>query len=304
MKMACIFWLFSVLVCSSAVLADVAVTVSEGTAGDDVVEVSLAIDGGAVAITLLDEFFEPVDTLLIEGPLTVLSPNGGEVLAPGYSWDITWAGTEQIESVDIDYSLDNGGLWQPVVADANNNGLYVWNPIPVANSSQCLIRISDGGDPNVFDISDNPFEISECFSNNLGNYAEWVQFGRPDCWCYPYNCKGDADGTWEGTTKTGYKRVYLRDLNWLTRCYNIKEPPKGPGVGSIPGCICADFARDAEGTSKTALMRVYVHDLIILSTYYNVADPPKGPGLMMCPASPVGEIIYYKSPDHDIHIDP
>jgi hypothetical protein len=38
----------------------------------------------------------------------------------------------------------------------------------------------------------------------------------------------------EGTTKTGFKRVYLHDLNILTSSYAISEPAKGPGIPSCP----------------------------------------------------------------------
>jgi hypothetical protein len=128
-----------------------------------------------------------------------------------------------------------------------------------------------------------------CFSDNLGNFTEWDNFGRPDCWCYEFNCRGDADGKTEGTTKTGIKKVYLLDLGILSSAYNVLEPT--PGILSIPNGICADFDRAAEGTTKTGIKRVYLLDLGILSTNYNKVQPD---GISSCPlVGAGGEINYY-----------
>lgn len=148
-----------------------------------------------------------------------------------------------------------------------------------------------------FMLFTNPDVTCDCLNDNLANLAEWVQFGKPQCWCYERNCRGDANGKPEGTTKTGIKYVYLADLALLTLSYNVAEPPKGPGIMSIPNGICADFNRDPEGTTKTGIKRVYLNDLGILTINYNVAEPPNGPGVPLCPLYTAGgEINYYVYP--------
>ena len=100
----------------------------------------------------------------------VLSPNGGENLAAAGSYTITWK-TQQgadLDTVTIEYSTDNGQNWQTVesVEDTGSpqDGLarYTWNPLPVTDSNQCLIRIGDPLDVAISDTSDETFTIFQC----------------------------------------------------------------------------------------------------------------------------------------------
>jgi len=117
-----------------------------------------------------------------------------------------------------------------------------------------------------------------CFPLDHPDHGEWVKVGMPECWCFPRQCRGDADGRWEGTLKCGqiyYVRFY--DLNVLMSTWNIAEPPHGPGVGSAG--ICADFDHAAEGSSKTGYYRVHFNDLNILMAHWYINAPPFGPGI-------------------------
>ena len=93
----------------------------------------------------------------------VLSPNGGENLITAGKYTITWKSLEgaQTDYVLIEYSLDNGQSWQ-VVSSSPNTGWYEWKPIPLINSNECLIRISDLDNKLVSDTSDEAFTISQC----------------------------------------------------------------------------------------------------------------------------------------------
>jgi RHS repeat-associated protein len=91
--------------------------------------------------------------------ITVTSPNGGEGLVIGAAHNITWIGTVDIISVNIEYSIDNGGNWINVVGSTENDGSYTWT-IPDKESDQCLVRISDSDlDSVAVDISDSVFSI-------------------------------------------------------------------------------------------------------------------------------------------------
>lgn len=136
---------------------------------------------------------------------------------------------------------------------------------------------------------------SECFNNNLGHYAAWVQFGKPDCWCYRYNCRGDANNAQEGNALGGFYWVGQNDLSRVIAAWQIKEPPKGPGIATIPNGICADFARDQEGNALGGFYRVGQNDLNILIASWQIKEAPKGPGISICPLAPTGgEINFYK----------
>jgi hypothetical protein len=97
------------------------------------------------------------DTLVIN-PLTVNSPNGGEVLAPGSTYTVTWSGGILFDNLLLEYSTDNGTNWIDVDI-VENIGSYDWF-VPGENSNQCLVRLSDLSCPSFSDTSDGVFTIS------------------------------------------------------------------------------------------------------------------------------------------------
>jgi len=111
------------------------------------------------------------------------------------------------------------------------------------------------------------------------DYAQWVALGKPECWAYPRQCHGDADGKAEGNDKTGFFYVGTADLNTLISAWQVAEPPVGPGIDSIENGICADFARDLDGNDKTGFHRVGTSDLNILIANWLVTEPPAGDGV-------------------------
>ncbi len=91
----------------------------------------------------------------------VTAPNGGENLATGANFTVTWdtVGSDgcDIDNVDIEYSVDGGG-WQSIATVANS-GSFIWS-VPNDPSTDVKIRISKAGVPTSADQSDNPFTIS------------------------------------------------------------------------------------------------------------------------------------------------
>jgi len=99
--------------------------------------------------------------------LTVLQPNGGELLVDGVTSRIIWVVQESVSEVLIEYSKDNGSSWIPVhPPNVGNNGYYDW-VVPFLNltKSQCLVRVSDSSDPNTSDVSDDVFTIINAGAN-------------------------------------------------------------------------------------------------------------------------------------------
>lgn len=99
----------------------------------------------------------------IEPPTPVITltyPNSGQTFYVENSYNITW--THQYDNVDfvkIDFSIDNGGTWQNIVAVTENDGTYTWN-VPNMPSVNCLIRIYDVGDMSFIDECDMNFTIA------------------------------------------------------------------------------------------------------------------------------------------------
>lgn len=126
------------------------------------------------------------------------------------------------------------------------------------------------------------FAVPEPIKNTAPIYADWVKYGKPACWAYARNCRGDADGKQVGNPAQGYSYVTTADLNVLISGWNVKEAPKGPGILSITNGICADFARNSVGNPAQGYARVTTADLNVLITYWNVKEAPKGPGIPDC----------------------
>lgn len=120
---------------------------------------------------------------------------------------------------------------------------------------------------------------ADLLSSSHPDYAEWVALGKPACWAYPRQCRGDADGRKDGSETTGFYYVGPSDLNVLIAAWQVKEPPLGPGIASIERGICADFARDRGGSETTGFYRVGPTDLNRLVEHWLVKEPPAGPGV-------------------------
>jgi len=104
--------------------------------------------------------------------------------------------------------------------------------------------------------------ITECFPAGTQK-ADWVTLGRPDCWCYSRQCKGDATGSSEG--KSNYW-VSTGDLNILKSAWN-KTAAQVIGTN----LACGDFSHTSEGKS---FYRVSTGDLNILKSNWNQANGP------------------------------
>jgi hypothetical protein len=94
---------------------------------------------------------------------------------------------------------------------------------------ECDLWVSDPGALN------NPRLIwveLYTFPSGHPDCSEWLAVGMPQCWCYPMQCHGDADGQREYGAPVG-----LNDLDILKRAWatNPGDPEFDP---------CADFNHD------------------------------------------------------------
>ncbi|MFA5251376.1 MAG: LamG-like jellyroll fold domain-containing protein [Phycisphaerae bacterium] len=104
-------------------------------------------------------------------------------------------------------------------------------------------------------------EGSECYVGMPDYDTQWTPAGRPRCWCYLRQCKGDADGRPE--TKNNVW-VANRDLAVLKSAWQIANGPVGPGA-------CADFDHKTETKSN---YRVSNLDLTILKSNWQISEGP------------------------------
>jgi hypothetical protein len=94
--------------------------------------------------------------------ITLTQPSAGDRIISQGQYTIQWTGTSPNDTVRIEFSRDNGKSWQLITATATGNQ-FVWNPVPVINSDNCLIRIASRT------VDATPFTISNSFAINYGS---------------------------------------------------------------------------------------------------------------------------------------
>ena len=105
-------------------------------------------------VDISDNAFE-----IIEAIPRVLYPNGNESFSSGNNHDIEWvADFYPSASVQIEYSIDGGSVWNVITSSTPNDGVFDWL-LPSTNTTTALVRVSDVNDLSKSDASDNVFTI-------------------------------------------------------------------------------------------------------------------------------------------------
>jgi photosystem II stability/assembly factor-like uncharacterized protein len=211
--------------------------------------------------------------LLVTSPVTnVLQPDGGEVLYVGTLYPIRWDKIF-VDLVKIEYSTDGGASWN-LIADgidgryvlaSDDDSPLVFNQfdwvVPNSISSDCLIRISDSGDPLVFDESDAPFSIE------VGPQPGWItqvsgQTGSIICVDIV-----DTVFAWAGTIEGKTIRTTNGGQNWM-------QTLNGPG-GEITSISAIDNQKVVaiSNSDTTTRIRRTVAFGVSWSTVYENTDP-------------------------------
>lgn len=101
--------------------------------------------------------------------ITLLSPNGGEVLSGCASTYIHWSNT-LTETVRLYFSADNGSSWTHITSlDAQKgsaNYSYLWK-VPAINAEKCLIKVTSYADTSIKDLSNGTFKITNNYTSTL-----------------------------------------------------------------------------------------------------------------------------------------
>ena len=136
------------------------------------------------AVPVAEDFSDTpfsIATATTQSPVTVLSPNGGEVLQKGTPMTIKWNydgnyGERSVRIDLVDANPSYGSAPNPVLLIANyipinsnnsgptNSGSYTWTiPTTVLTGSNYKIRLMVSGTEGYIDESDAPFTISGIF---------------------------------------------------------------------------------------------------------------------------------------------
>ena len=91
--------------------------------------------------------------------ITLLRPNGGESWTVGQYQNIHWSRQNPGgNTVDIDYTTDNGTTWIRIATQAQDTGWYLWN-VPGPATTTAKVRIRYHETPSVTDTSEAVFAI-------------------------------------------------------------------------------------------------------------------------------------------------
>jgi len=116
---------------------------------------TIRVTGSAITTASNQEY---TLTWTIDQPrLELTYPNGGENFAPGTSELITWNNLGLTGTFTIEYSINNGATWNPIVSSLSPSSTrYNWTVPTGVNTTQALIRINNG---STQDPSDAVFHI-------------------------------------------------------------------------------------------------------------------------------------------------
>ncbi len=156
--------------------------------------------------------------------LTLLKPNGGEVVPSGVSYTVEWTALAQAEKFSLLYSMDNGVAWKLIANDVVGTS-HDWNPVPVppGNKTSCYVKVIGYSASNVKvgeDKSDKPFTIGvvRLVSPNGG---EVLKTGDP------YTIKWEINGTKSGVTKVNLYYTMNGGASYvLIRSFAVTVDPK------------------------------------------------------------------------------
>ena len=154
--------------------------------------------------------------------VTVIQPNGGEVLYACQQYNVTWSQTGTVSNYwNIDYSLDGGTIWASVATNfLSTNGQFTWT-VPTIQSNTVLLRVYDAQNAAVVDRSNAFFTINipvtltspnggETWQGNTVHNITWNAAGTSNRYNIDYSI--DNGVTWTNIISNLSKRTLLRTM--------------------------------------------------------------------------------------------
>jgi hypothetical protein len=183
--------------------------------------------------------------------------------------DLSWTAGTGAASHDVYFGTTN-----PPAFQTQQTGT-TYDPGTMANSTTYYWQIgevNDCGTTAGVVWSFTTAAPAECLiGGNAGpaEYTDWVAWGKPDCWCYQRQCRGDATGT-----KNMMKWVQALDLNIFRAAFLQSDA----ALAGVTNGICADFNH-----KKNMMKRVQALDLTIFRTYFLQPDA----AVPLCDQAPI-----------------
>jgi len=160
-------------------------------------------------------------TLTVNAPsimITLLAPNGGEVIPSGSTYTIRWNAPPTAVKFTLRYSINNGSTWI-LIANNVRGSSYNWRvPKPLNNKRTCLVKVvgfNSAGTKVGEDISDSTFtiEVIELTSPDGGEVLH-----QGNTWKITWRTNGTASPVaqsllYYSTNGTTYKLITPRTGN-------------------------------------------------------------------------------------------
>jgi FtsP/CotA-like multicopper oxidase with cupredoxin domain len=115
--------------------------------------------------------------------VTLLTPNGGEVIPSGSTYTIWWGAPATAVKFNLMLSLDNGVTWAPIKNNVTGTSFSWTVPTPLGNKKKCFIKVigyTASGVKVGADKSDAPFTI-EVVKLTSPNGGETITSGLTYC---------------------------------------------------------------------------------------------------------------------------
>lgn len=224
--------------------------------------------------------------------ITVIAPNGGEVIGANTTFYVQFTATDisGVPAVSIDMSDNGGATWKPVAKDIANTGTYAWFvPNRPGSAIQVRVTATDGAGNPGQDASNGSFTVTQVVGGKVPTTLrdmdmsgtqplEGAVLANPnDC----RTCHGDYDAanepwrTWRGSMMA----QAMRDPLFLA-CLAVAEQD-APSVGDVclrchtPGGWQEGRSVDTSGGQLTAKDREGIH----CDFCHRAVDPVYTPGV-------------------------
>ena len=138
--------------------------------GMDVVYAISEVETSSSDKPLIDVIIDSIRVVTGDPAITLTAPLAGSKWNGKVTNEITWD-SEFIADVRIEFSSDNGQTWEDIVDTSSaNTRAFAWTATNII-STECLIKISDVANPNIFSMTETPFTLGalDLLSPNGGN---------------------------------------------------------------------------------------------------------------------------------------
>jgi cyclophilin family peptidyl-prolyl cis-trans isomerase len=126
--------------------------------GLDIVLAISEVETNSIDKPLIDVVIDSIRIVVGDPVLELTSPTAGTKWNSISNNQITW-NSEFVADVRIEFSSDNGQLWTDIAESASaNTRSFSWSE-PNVVSSECLIKISDVANPDLFSITESTFTL-------------------------------------------------------------------------------------------------------------------------------------------------